>query len=110
MSVCVLNKRESQLRDVLSAILTETKGNLQFRKSQFDKAVMTQGYRDKRTLNNWWDFLWKLEYITQSDPGQYQLSVKKLLELELEYRETNQTQLTETCTLTHTNLKPEASP
>lgn len=105
-----MNKRETQLREVLSAILTETKGNLKLKKVDFEKAIMKKGYRDKRTLTNWWEYLWKLEYITQPDPGAYyQLSVKRLLELELEVPESNQTQITEHCTLTHTNLKSEAS-
>lgn len=48
---------------------------------------------DKRTVKNWWGYLWTLEYFSQPSPEAFRLNVNKIIELELEVKETNQTQL-----------------
>jgi hypothetical protein len=38
---------------------------------------------DKRTIKTWFDALWKLEYLTQPQPGVFNLNVNKIAKLEL---------------------------
>jgi len=87
-----LNKRQ-QTRQVLANLLEATKGNPSFRRQHLEKAIMQARGGDKRTVKNWWGYLWTLEYFSQPSPEAFRLNVNKIIELELEVKETNQTQL-----------------
>lgn len=55
-----------------------------YTRSDIEKAIMsTRMVVDQRTLNNWFQFLWKLEYLTQPEPSVYTLNWTKVAELEL---------------------------
>ena len=83
--VCVLTlNKKTQVSEIIQKLLMETKGSLIFQRSELEKAIMECRGCDKRTLKNWWRYLWMLGYFTQPRQAIFQLETKRLLELELE--------------------------
>jgi hypothetical protein len=83
--VCVSLNKKPQAAQIFKTLLRDTKGKHEFKKEQLEKAIMeAREAIDKRTIKNWWDYLWKFCYFSQIHPGIYKLDLKKVLELELE--------------------------
>ena len=76
-----LNKKE-QIVEILKNLLKRTDGKFQFWKHDIEDAIIECRGCDKRTLRNWWNYLWRMDYFTQPKPGVFVLNVDKLLELE----------------------------
>ena len=98
--VQALNKKE-QVKAILKELLDRTQGKLQFGKDDLEKAIMSCRGCDKRTLKNWVEYLWKLEYINQPLPQYYEINIVKASELELEIPDLKQTHLFQPSTHTH---------
>jgi hypothetical protein len=47
------------------------------------KAIMICRGVDNRTINQWFNALWKLEYLLQPSLGVYSLNLEKIAELEI---------------------------
>lgn len=86
-------KTENRILAVKQIIQTliNTRG-LQFTRGDIDKAVMENRGWDQRTMLNWFNYLWKMEYIQQPSPGIFQLNLNKITCLEVKLPP-NQTQL-----------------
>jgi len=76
-----MNRRE-QVIEILKALL-KTKQTT-YSKVDVGKAIMECRGLDPRTIRNWFNYLWKLEYFIQPDKGVYQLNYEKIAELELD--------------------------
>lgn len=77
-----LNRRNTnQIREILETLLKTKIGY--YDQADIEKAIMTCRGCDKRTRQNWYNYMWKLEYLIQPRPGVFHLNLTKLAELEL---------------------------
>jgi len=74
--------RIATLKEILQIILNQ-KGMGTFTRNDIDKAIMNTRGMDPRTLENWFNYLWKLEYIRQPDPGVYVLNFCEVSKLDI---------------------------
>jgi hypothetical protein len=54
-----------------------------YTRADIEKAIMLSRGVDKRTIQNWFDVLWKLEYFLQPQPGVFNLNLEKVVALEV---------------------------
>jgi hypothetical protein len=76
-----VNRRE-QVTEILKTLL-KTK-QTSYTQIDIGKAIMECRGLDPRTIRNWFNYLWKLEYFVQPDKDLYQLNYEKVAELELD--------------------------
>lgn len=77
-----MTKRE-QAKQIFQTLLDSGKLG-KFTRMDIDKAIMKALFvRDARSLNNWFNLLWRLEYFTQPAPGVYDLNFEALVLLEV---------------------------
>ena len=74
--------RKEQTKEIIQKLL-DTKKLGYFTKSDIEKAIMFCRGLDPRTIQNWFNFLWKFEYILQPEPNIYHLNIVKIGELEV---------------------------
>ena len=80
--MCVQVNRREQVIEILKALLKTNQPT--YWKTDIEKAIMESRGLDPRTIRNWFDYLWKMEYFIQSKIGVYQLNFEKIAELELD--------------------------
>lgn len=72
------------VKEILRKLLDSNKTVGYYGKEDIEKAIMeSRGVLDQRAINNWFSYLWKLDYFTQPKHGVYQLNLSKIQELEL---------------------------
>lgn len=63
--------------------MLETK-RVKYTRSDIEKALMEAlGVHDKRSMNSWFEFMWKTQFLTQPEKDVYSLNWTKVVELEL---------------------------
>ena len=70
------------IKEILQNLL-ETKKVGYYTKQDIEKAIMQSRGVDKRTIQNWFNMLWKLEYFVQPEPGIFNLNLEKIVDLEV---------------------------
>jgi len=77
-------KREETIRAILEKLISGNRqiGN-RYSRDDIDKAIITVRGVDQRTRDNWFNVLWKLDYLLQPEKGWYSLNLSHLSELEL---------------------------
>lgn len=82
-NVCVCNQmnRTEKIKQIIQQLLNQKLGY--YSKRDIEKAILEVCGIDPRTQVNWFNYIWKLEYITQPEPGIYHLNVTKCVELEV---------------------------
>jgi len=70
------------IKQILQNLL-ETKKFGYYTRVDIEKAIMQSRGVDKRTIQNWFDALWKLEYFLQPQPGIFNLNLEKVVGLEV---------------------------
>jgi hypothetical protein len=76
----LVSKKES-ITEIIQQIL-RTKQSTQFTKEDIELAIMkAQFVIDRRSINNWFNVLWKLQYLEQPQPGKYCLNVTEVANL-----------------------------
>jgi hypothetical protein len=76
-------RKELRIREIIEYLLASDKFNC-FTRSDIEKAIIVcRQPLDERTTNNWFNLLWKLEYIIQPKPKTYALNITKIQELEV---------------------------
>jgi len=76
-------KKDQRIREVIEQLIVSDKFN-SFARHDIDKAIIVcRQPLDERTIDNWFNLLWKLEYIIQPKPKVYSLNITKIQELEV---------------------------
>mgnify|MGYP001606334859 CR=1 len=89
-----MNKKE-QVVEILKTLLKRKDGKFEFWKDNIEDAIMECRGCDRRTLHNWWNYLWRMGYFIQSRHGIYVLNVEKVVTLECPELSAHQTTLAE---------------
>lgn len=82
--------RKEQVKQILRSLL-ET-GHGLYVKSDIEKAIMENRGVDPRTRRNWFEYLWRMEYLVQPKQGVYAVNFEKVPGLE-ELRDEGQRRL-----------------
>jgi len=81
-----MDKRE-QIKKIVQKLLNQNKLS-GFSRADIDKATLQALLvLDQRSFDRWFNFLWKLEYLTQPEPEKYSLNVERIVELEVKLPE-----------------------
>jgi hypothetical protein len=76
--------KPEMVKQILQKLLDSNKSIGYYHKEEIEKAIMeSRGVLDQRAINNWFAYLWKLDYFTQPKQGIYNLNLAKIQELEL---------------------------
>ena len=60
------------------------KGKIQFSRAEIESAIVkTLLVADQRSIDNWFNLIWRLEYFTQPRVGVYQVFFENLRELDV---------------------------
>ena len=81
--------RELAIKEILERILEERNKVTNLSKSEIEKAIILSRGVDSRTIRNWFNTLWKLEYLTQPKAGSYNLNLVKVSQLEISVAHTH---------------------
>ena len=81
-----MNQKE-KIKQILTT-LTSKKIN-SYTYDDIAKAIMICRGVDNRTINQWFNALWKLEYLLQPSLGVYSLNLDKIAELEISLAHTH---------------------
>lgn len=84
--------KKEWIRDILENILKSKETVGEYTRKDIEKAIILSRGMDKRTISNWFDTLWALEYFTQPKKGVYCLDFAKVAELDLKIPERAHTQ------------------
>ena len=73
-------KKAEDIKAILQKLLAQNRTS-GFTRNDIDKAIIkTKLVADQRSIDNWFNLLWKLEYLQQPNPGQYQLNLSEILQ------------------------------
>jgi hypothetical protein len=81
--------REIAIKEILERIIEQTNKLTNLSKTEIDKAIILSRGIDPRTITNWFNALWKLEYLTQPMPGSYSINLEKAIGLEIPIERTH---------------------
>jgi hypothetical protein len=76
-------KKHERIKEIVEYLITSGKFNHYTRKDIEKAIVVCRQALDERTVINWFNLLWKLEYILQPQCGLYALNVGKIQNLEV---------------------------
>ncbi len=80
-------KKKERITEVIEHLITSGKFN-SYTKRDVEKAIIVcRQPLDERTIQNWFNLLWQLEYLIQPECGVYSLNLPKLQELEVKLPE-----------------------
>lgn len=80
------------MKQILESLLKT--GRLKHSRADIEGAIRkTLWLIDNRSVENWFNLLWKQEFIIQPEPGAYLLNLQKAAVLDLDVKEVNQTEL-----------------
>jgi len=78
------NKQKEIVAEILEKLLSRNKRRENyFTREDVDTAITEVRGSDRRTLTNWFNVLWKLEYLHQPSINIFSINTKKAVELEL---------------------------
>jgi hypothetical protein len=80
--VCESIQKE-MIKEIIQELIAEGKLT-HFTKNDIEIAIMKVRGVDKRTFLTWFSVLWKLQYLTQSTPGIYELNLNSIQKLDVE--------------------------
>lgn len=75
-----MNKKE-QVIEILRELFKQKRNH--YTRSEIENAIITCRGVDPRTLKNWWNYLWRLEFFEQPSKNKYILNYTRLAELEM---------------------------
>ena len=81
--VCESMTKQEQIREIIVQLLAQNRDIGYYSKPDIERAIMTCRGCDLRTINNWFNYLWKLEYFIQPQLGIYHLNLNMIQTLEL---------------------------
>ncbi len=78
-----MNKQQ-KIKNILTQLLLKTKKNGNFSRYEIESAIQVVLLAaDERTINNWFNLLWKLEIFEQPIQGRYNLCWDHIVQLEV---------------------------
>jgi hypothetical protein len=78
-----MGKKQDDLKAIIQRLLSSNK-TIGFTKTEIEKAIIkTKLIGDQRSIDNWFNLLWKLEYFTQPQPNYYCLNLVEISSLEI---------------------------
>jgi len=75
--------RDVAIREILERIIKQTNKLTDLSKNEIEKAIIFCRGVDPRTIQNWFNVLWKLEYLEQPTLGFYSLNLEKAIALDI---------------------------
>ena len=74
--------KQTKLKNIIENLLS--KGKTQFTREEIDTATTRELLiTDKRSLDNWFRLMWKLEYFTQPTVGVYKIFLPNVQKLDV---------------------------
>lgn len=78
-----MNKKQ-KLKAILEQLIMKTRKTGSFSKNEIERAIQVSLMAaDERTIANWFDLLWKLEFFEQPTPNLYNLNWERIVDLEV---------------------------
>jgi hypothetical protein len=78
-----VNKKE-KIKAILTQLLAKTKKTNRFSRYEIEHAIQTILLAaDQRTISNWFELLWNMEFFAQPIVGKYDICWDKLVDLEI---------------------------
>lgn len=78
-----MGKKQDDLKTIIQKLLNTNK-TTGFTKTEIEKAIIkTKFIGDQRSINNWFNLLWKLEYFTQPKNNYYCLNLTEIASLDI---------------------------
>lgn len=78
--------KEKVIKEIIESLIKGNKPIGFYTREDIDKAIMERRGGDKRTRDNWFNLLWKLDYLLQPELGIYHINLSKISKLELEVK------------------------
>lgn len=79
-----LSKKQDDIKAIIQYLL-DTKNVGCFTRNEVEKAIIkVKMIVDKRAVENWFNLLWKLEYLIQPSPKVFALNFAEIAELDVE--------------------------
>ena len=75
--------KETTIRLILKRLIEDSNKVTDLSRSEVDKAIIFCRGVDPRTVQNWFNVLWKFEYLVQPVPERYSLNLEKAASLDL---------------------------
>jgi len=96
------------IKEILENLINQNNRIGYYTKEQIEKAIIQCRGADPRTIQSWFNALWKLQYLIQPQPNVFNINIDKIVDLELEHKipiqiDKKQTKLSSFNLHTHTN-------
>ena len=76
-------KKTNEVKEILSELMKQKKKVGCYSRKDIETAIMACRGSDARTIRNWWRYLWRLDYLVQTQPDIYTMNLDKIVELEM---------------------------